>query len=98
VRTILAKPGHEGCGVYPAATLEEVLEFFHGRSRLPNALQERIEFKPIIEKALDFGRIRGQQKAKRAALIAAAGGHNLLRVYLLQPFNFLYQIHLQTLP
>jgi len=77
---ILAKPGHEGCGVYPAATLEEVLEFFHGRSRLPNALQERIEFKPIIEKALDFGRIRGQQKAKRAALIAAAGGHNLLLV------------------
>jgi magnesium chelatase family protein len=72
---ILAKPGHEGCGVYPAATLEEVLEFFRGRSRLPNALRE-----PVIEKATDFGRIRGQERAKRAALIAAAGGHNLLLV------------------
>jgi magnesium chelatase family protein len=77
---ILAKPGHEGCGVYPATTLEEVLEFFRGRSRLPNALRERVEFQPIIDKPVDFGRIRGQLQAKRAALIAAAGGHNLLMV------------------
>src|SRR6185295_2905273 len=75
---ILAKTGHEGCGVYPAETLEQVLEFFRGKSRLPNALRERVEFQPIIDKPIDFGRIRGQQQAKRAALIAAAGGHNLL--------------------
>jgi magnesium chelatase family protein len=66
--------------VYPAETLEEVLEFFRGRSRLPNALRERVEFQPIIDKATDFGRIRGQELAKRAALIAAAGGHNLLLI------------------
>ncbi len=75
---ILCKPGHEGCGVYPARTLEEVLEHFRGRS-IPR-FRERVEFQPIIEKAIDFGRIRGQDQAKRAGLIAAAGGHNLLLV------------------
>ncbi len=77
---ILAKPGHEGCGVYPAATLEEVLDFFRSKSRLRNALREPIRFQPVLEKAVDFGKIRGQQEAKRAAVIAAAGGHNLLLV------------------
>ncbi|WP_261343822.1 YifB family Mg chelatase-like AAA ATPase [Bythopirellula goksoeyrii] len=77
---ILAKPGHENCAVYPASSLEEVIECFHGRGMLPNALREKIEFDPIIDKPLDFGRIRGQEQAKRAALISAAGGHNLLLI------------------
>ena len=77
---ILAKQGHEGCGVYPADTLDEVLEFFRGKSKLRNALREPIRFNAVIEKAVDFGKIRGQEQAKRAAVIAAAGGHNLLLV------------------
>jgi magnesium chelatase family protein len=75
---ILAKAGHEGCGVYPATTLEEVLEFFRRKQRLPNALKDSPQFESVIEKPIDFGRIRGQAAAKRAALITAAGGHNLL--------------------
>lgn len=77
---ILAKPGHEGCAVYPANTLDEVLEYFRGRGTLPNALREPISFESFIDKPLDFGRIRGQEQAKRAAVISAAGGHNLLLV------------------
>ncbi|WP_419580136.1 YifB family Mg chelatase-like AAA ATPase [Stieleria magnilauensis] len=77
---ILAKPGHEGCGVYPADTLEEVLEFFRGKSKLRNALREPIRFQPVIDKPVDFGKIRGQEEAKRAAVISAAGGHNLLLI------------------
>jgi magnesium chelatase family protein len=77
---ILAKPGHENCGVFPATTLDEVLEFFRGKGKLKNALREPITFEPLIEKAIDFGKIRGQKEAKRAAVIAAAGGHNLLLV------------------
>jgi magnesium chelatase family protein len=77
---IMAKPGHDGCGVYPASSLEEVLQYFRGKGRLTNALRQRIDFEPIIEKAVDFGKIRGQDAAKRAAVIAAAGGHNMLLV------------------
>lgn len=77
---ILKKPGHEGCQVYPAKTLAEVLDFFKGQGRLENALRNPIKFEPVIDKAVDFGKIRGQERAKRAAVIAAAGGHNLLLV------------------
>ena len=77
---ILAKPGHEGCAVFPAQTLDEIIDYFRGRGRLKNALQEPVQFENYIDKAIDFGRIRGQQIAKRAAIIRAAGGHNLLMV------------------
>jgi magnesium chelatase family protein len=77
---ILAKPGHEGCGVYPAETLDEVIDYFRGVGRLDNALSEPIRFTNYIDKATDFGRIRGQLDAKRASVISAAGGHNLLMI------------------
>lgn len=77
---ILAKPGHEGCGVYPVTQLEDVIAFFAGRKKLENALATPIEFENAIDRAVDFGRIRGQERAKRAAMIAAAGGHNMLLI------------------
>ena len=77
---ILAKPGHEGCNVYPVSLLDHVIEFFNGKRKLDNALKQKISYEPVIEPALDFGRIRGQEKAKRGAVISAAGGHNLLLI------------------
>jgi magnesium chelatase family protein len=77
---ILAKPGHEDCGIYPIALLEEVIEFFQGNRKLENALRQAIQFEEVIAKAPDFGQIRGQEHAKEAAWIAAAGGHNLLLI------------------
>lgn len=77
---ILAKPGHEGCGVFPVGTLEEVIDFFAGRRQLDNALREKMSFESVIPKCPDFGKIRGQTRAKRAAVIAAAGGHNMLMI------------------
>ncbi len=77
---ILAKPGHDGCGVFPVSLLEEVVDFFNGKGELQNALKETVRFENAIEKAVDLGRIRGQKKAKRAAIISAAGGHNLLMI------------------
>lgn len=77
---ILAKPGHEGCGVYPVGLLSEVTEFFAGRRKLENALKQRIVFESVVERAVDFGKIRGQEMAKEAAVLAAAGGHNLLLI------------------
>jgi magnesium chelatase family protein len=77
---ILAKPGHEGCGVFPVSFLEEVIGFFAGERKLENALKNRIQFEDFIPKSLDFSRIKGQEKAKEAAILCAAGGHNLLLI------------------
>jgi len=77
---ILAKPGHEGCGVYPVAQLADVIDFFRGAKKLDNALSQKIVFESVVEKAVDFGKIRGQANAKDAAVLAAAGGHNLLLI------------------
>lgn len=80
VALILAKPGHEGCGVFPVATLEEVIDYFRGTGKLENALKNGIKFESLIERAVDFGSIKGQAEAKEAACISAAGGHNLLLI------------------
>lgn len=77
---ILAKAGHEGCGVYPVSKLHEVISFFKGELRLEDARKNGIKFEEAVEKAPDFGRIKGQANAKRAATISAAGGHNLLLI------------------
>lgn len=77
---ILAKAGHEGCGVYPVSRLHEVISFFKGELRLEDARKNGIKFEEAVEKAPDFGRIKGQASAKRAATISAAGGHNLLLI------------------
>jgi magnesium chelatase family protein len=77
---ILAKKGHEGCRIFPVATLDEVINYFRGSAKLENALKQGIQFENLIPKSIDFGKIRGQQRAKDAACIAAAGGHNLLLI------------------
>ncbi len=77
---ILAKPGHEGCRVYAVSGLDEVIDFFKGKRKLENALRNNIKFENHIHKCVDFGKIRGQDRAKEAAIIAAAGGHNLLLI------------------
>jgi magnesium chelatase family protein len=77
---IMAKPGHEACGVYPVNSLQEVIDFFKGSRTLENVLSTKPKFESQIPRAVDFGRIRGQDKAKRAAVIAAAGGHNMLLI------------------
>jgi len=77
---ILKKPEFEGCRVFSISTLEEVIEFFRGRRTLPNALREQVRFENAIPHAVDFGRIKGQKAARDAAVISAAGGHNLLLI------------------
>lgn len=77
---ILMKPGHDGCGVFPVSTLDEVIDFFCGKRSLANALKEKITFEHAFESAVDFGKIRGQKAAREAAMISAAGGHNLLLI------------------
>ncbi|MEZ6134830.1 MAG: YifB family Mg chelatase-like AAA ATPase [Pirellulaceae bacterium] len=65
--------------VIPIASLTEAVGFFAGTLDLdpePSHLDEL--FEEFSRYELDFGDVRGQDVAKRALIIAAAGAHNLL--------------------
>ncbi|NUM53311.1 MAG: YifB family Mg chelatase-like AAA ATPase [Candidatus Hydrogenedentes bacterium] len=77
---IMTAPGHEGCKISAVSSLSDVIEFFKGKAKLKNALSDGVKFEEFVPECIDFGRIKGQERAKEAALIAAAGGHNLLLI------------------
>lgn len=77
---VTANPDHKGCTVVSVSTFADVMDFFAGRRRLESVRSKHLKFEGIIPRHLDFSRIRGQQKAKDAAVISAAGGHNLLLI------------------
>ena len=77
---ITARESHRGCRIQYASNIGEVMSFLLGRGQLQSVAGQTLKFDSLIAKALDFSAIRGQERAKRGAVIAAAGGHNLLLI------------------
>ena len=66
----------QGVAVYPVQTVTELVEHLNGNCSISPLKQEYK--KENFEIYPDFSDVMGQENAKRALLIAAAGGHNVL--------------------
>ncbi len=66
----------EGVAIYAPASLAELLRHLKGEKLLPRLVRDRRKSPP--PPAIDLSEVKGQESAKRALEIAAAGRHNIV--------------------
>ena len=70
-----------GVRVFGARSLPQLLDLLTGRVvEAPAEAESKAAATEISDSLPDFGEVRGQQTAKRALEVAAAGGHNILMI------------------
>ncbi len=71
----------QGINVLPVENLSQLFLHLAGRELITqSSYQKQTEVGPLLEPEFDMAEILGQEQAKRAMEIAAAGGHNILMV------------------